>query len=182
MDDFLATFVQRECGVVSYYEAWNEPNLADFWRGTNSQLLTVVQHLYSIAQDPRNCGCSDGVCSPGGGANPNQVLTPSVNTISTDSGRQWLANWFALLDKSGLNADIVSFHGYESQPETIYVDVAWLRSLADAHGLKEAEIWDTEADWGQEQAPDEEQEASWLMRSYLAQAASGVSRFLLVSG
>lgn len=177
MDDFLTTFVQRECGVVRYYEAWNEPNLADFWRGTDSQLLTIVQHLYSIAKDPRNCGCSDGVCSPGGGANPNEVLTPSVNTISTDSGRQWLANWFAVLDKSGLNADIVSFHGYESQPETMYQDIAWLRSLADAHGLKEAEIWDTEASWGQEQAPDEEQEASWLMRSYLAQAASGVSRF-----
>ena len=177
MDGFLTTFVQRECGVVRYYEAWNEPNLSDFWRGSDAQLLTIFQHVYSIAKDPANCGCSGGACSPGGGANPNQVLTPSVNTISADSGRQWLANWLALVDKPGPKPDIVSFHGYESQPETVQQDVAWLRSLADAHGLKNAEIWDTEASWGKEQDAAEKTEASWLMRSYVLQAASGLSRF-----
>jgi hypothetical protein len=45
MDSFLTNFVQRECGLVTYYEAWNEPNLGDYWQGTNTQLLTVVQHV-----------------------------------------------------------------------------------------------------------------------------------------
>ena len=177
LDSFLTSFVQRECGLVTYYEAWNEANLGDFWRGTDAQLLTVVQHLNNIVKDPANCGCSHGVCSPGGGRNPNRILTPSVNSICLDSGRQWLADWFALADSSGLRSDVVSFHGYECQPENINQEITWLRSLADAHGLKDAEIWDTEASWGKEQGSSEELEASWLMRSYVVQAASGVARF-----
>ena len=177
MDSFLTNFVQRECGLVTYYESWNEPNLADFWRGTNAQLLTVVQHLNAIVKDPANCGCSDGVCAPGGGRNPNLTLTPSVNTICADSGRQWLTDWFALVDSSGLRSDVVSFHGYECQPENINQEITWLRSLADAHALGLAQIWDTEASWGEETDSSEEAEASWLMRSYVVQAAGGVSRF-----
>ena len=177
MDGFLTNFVQRECGRVTYYEAWNEPNLGDYWRGTNAQLLTVAQHLNAIVKDPANCGCTDGVCSPGGGRNPNRILTPSVNSICLDSGRQWLTNWLALVDSSGLRSDVVSFHGYDCQPENINQNITWLRSLADAHGMKDAEIWDTEACWGKEQGSAEELEASWLMRSYVLQAASGVARF-----
>jgi hypothetical protein len=177
IDSFLTHFVQRECGLVTYYEAWNEANLGDFWRGTNAQLLTVAQHLNAIVKDPANCGCSDGVCSPGGGKNPNQVLTPSVNSICADSGKQWFTDWLALVDSSGLHSDVVSFHGYDCQPENINPEINWLRSLADAHGLEEAQIWDTEASWGEEQGSSQESEASWLMRSYVMQAASGVSRF-----
>jgi hypothetical protein len=177
MDGFLTTLVQRECGLVTYYEAWNEADMGDFWRGTNTQLLAVVQHLEAIVKNPANCGCSGGVCSPGGGLNPNRVLTPSVNSICTDSGRQWLTDWFRLTDRSGVYGDVVSFHGYECQPESIYQPITWLRSLADAHGLTDAEIWDTEASWGKEETPSGEPEASWLMRSYVTQAASGVSRF-----
>jgi hypothetical protein len=172
MDSFLTHFVQRECGLVTYYEAWNEANLGDFWRGTNAQLLTVAQHLNAIVKDPANCGCSDGVCSPGGGKNPNHVLTPSVNSICVDSGKQWLTDWFALADSSGLHSDVVSFHGYDCEPENINQEINWLRSLADAHGLGEAQIWDTEASWGEEQGSSQESEASWLMRSYVMQAAS----------
>jgi len=177
MDSFLTNFVQRECGLVTYYEAWNEPNLGDYWQGTNAQLLTVAQHFNAIVKEPANCGCSDGVCSPGGGKNPNRVLTPSVNSICLDSGRQWLTDWLALVDSSGLRSDVVSFHGYDCQPENIGQNITWLRSLADAHGLGNAEIWDTEASWGKEQGSAEELEASWLMRSYVVQAASGVARF-----
>ena len=177
MDSFLTNFVQRECGLVRYYEAWNEPNLGDYWQGTNAQLLTVAQHFNAIVKEPANCGCSDGVCSPGGGKNPNRVLTPSVNSICLDSGRQWLTDWLALVDSSGLRSDVVSFHGYDCQPENIGQNITWLRSLADAHGLGNAEIWDTEASWGKEQGSAEELEASWLMRSYVVQAASGVARF-----
>jgi len=83
----------------------------------------------------------------------------------------------ALADSSGLRSDVLSFHGYECQPENINQQLAWLRSVADQHGLRDAQIWDTEASWGKEGGSSEEQEASWLMRSYVVQAASGVSRF-----
>ena len=177
LDEFRTAFVRRECGVVKYYEAWNEPNLTSFWGGSNTQLLTIVQHLHSIAKDPANCGCTGGVCSPGGGANPNKLLTPSANTIHSSAARRWLQDWFAVLDKSHPLADIVSFHGYESEPEEIAKDVAWLRSQADAHGLRDAEMWDTEDSWGKQQSFTEDQEAGWLMRSHITHAASGVSRY-----
>lgn len=178
MDEFLTTFVQRECGVVRYYETWNEANLNDFWNGTDSQMLTIAQHLYSIAKNAANCGCANGVCRPGGGTNPNKILTPSVNSIYSDSGRQWIESWLTLLQRSAVKTDIVAFHGYESQPETFPDKLAWLRSLADAHGFQSAELWDTEANWyGASLTEQEQAQAGWLMRSYIMQAASGVSRF-----
>jgi len=115
--------------------------------------------------------------STGGGRNPNRILTPSVNSICLDSGRQWLTDWLGLIDNSSLRSDVVSFHGYNCQPENINQNITWLRSLADAHGLKAAEIWDTESCWGKEQGSAQEREAGWLMRSYIVQAASSVARF-----
>jgi hypothetical protein len=177
MDEFLTAFVQRECGIVTYYEPWNEPNQRNFWRGSDAQLLTIVQHVYSIVKNPANCGCRGRACSPGGGSNPNQVLTLAPNTICCAAVRRWLTDWLTLAGKSGPYADIVSFHGYELEPEQVDNNVAWLRRLADAHGLGKAQIWDTEASWGEHKSETAEQDASWLMRSYTTHAASGVSRF-----
>jgi polysaccharide biosynthesis protein PslG len=177
MDDFLTAFVRRECGIVNYYEGWNEPNVPNFWRGTDAQLLTVTQHLYSIARNPANCGCAGAACFPGGGPNPNKMLTPAPNTICCFIARRWTTNWLTLTDKKGLHADIVSFHGYELDPERLGDDVAWLRRQANAHGLAKAEIWDTESSWGKQHPDADDQEASWLMRSYVTHAASGVARF-----
>ena len=33
-DTFATQLVQRYCGVVQYYETWNEPSIPDFWAGT----------------------------------------------------------------------------------------------------------------------------------------------------
>lgn len=80
-DDCVTRVVQRNCGVVQYFETWNDPNLKAFWNGTYTQLVKIAGDLYQIAKDPANCGCTNGVCSPGGGANPNQVLLPSITSI-----------------------------------------------------------------------------------------------------
>ena len=67
---------------------------------------------------------------------------------------------------------IVEIHGY-TQPEAIQDDMRWLRGIV---GLS-VEVWDTEGSWGKEGTLTEGQEANWLMRAYIVQAASGVSRF-----
>jgi hypothetical protein len=179
-DDFMTQVVRRYCGVVQYYETWNEPNLKAFWNGTNAQLLSIASNLYQIAKDPANCGCTNGVCSPGGGVNPNQVILPSINSINNPS-LAWLETYLAAAGTTYPYADVASFHGYiYTQPEDIVQGIAQLKQTLGRHGLSALELWDTEASWGA--APTttnvQEQEASWLMRFYIAQEVSGVSRFI----
>jgi hypothetical protein len=176
--DFITHMVRRYCGVVQYYETWNEPNLKDFWNGTDAQLVSIASDLYHIAKDPANCGCTNGACAPGGGVNPNQVLLPSINSISGPN-LTWLDTYLAAAGATYPFADIASFHGYGyTQPEDIVQGVAQLREILGRHGLSQLELWDTEASWGTTTTNDQEQEASWLMRFHMAQAVSGVSRFV----
>ena len=177
-DDFSTHVVRRYCGVVQYYETWNEPNLEDFWKGTNAQLVNLASHLNQIAKDPANCGCSNGVCSPGGGANPNQVLLPSINSINQPS-LAWLNNYLATAGPSYPYADVATFHGYGyTQPEDIGKGLAQLKSTLAKQGLSQLELWDTEASWGTAQSSGQEDEASWLIRFHVVQRISGVSRFV----
>ena len=177
-DDFTARMVQRYCGTVKYYEPWNEPNSKQFWGGTNAQLLEVTKHLYQIAKDPANCGCVDGVCSPNGGTNPNQVMLPPI----TDPGAAsvaWLDSYLAAAGPQYPYADIASFHGYgATNPEDIVAGVQLIKLTLAKYGLADRQLWNTEASWGPETSELGEQQASWLMRYHIALVASGVSRFI----
>jgi hypothetical protein len=76
-------------------------------------------------------------------------------------------------------ADVASFHGYGyAKPEDIVQGVAQLKKTLGRHGLSALELWDTEASWGDTTTITQEHEASWLMRFHIAQAVSGVSRFV----
>jgi hypothetical protein len=177
-DDFATQVVQRYCGTVNYYETWNEPNGVEFWDGTKAQLLTVAQHLYQIAKDPANCGCTNGTCSPNGGANPNQVLMPSISKL-TQTNLSWLDSYLATAGTQYPYADIASFHGYgDTNPEDIVTQVQLLSQTLAKHGLSNRELWNTEASWGEETTSVDQQQASWLMRYHMAQVAAGVSRFV----
>jgi hypothetical protein len=177
-DTFVATLVQRYCGTIEYFETWNEPNRPPWWSGTNSQLLTVAQHLYQIARDPANCGCTNGVCAPNGGVNPNKVLLPSISTLQT-SYLAWLDSYLATAGAEYPYADVAAFHGYdEPNPENIIADVALFRKVMAKHGLSSLELWATEADWGEEATPVDQDQASWLLRYNASLVASGVSRFI----
>jgi hypothetical protein len=171
--------VQRYCGTIKYYETWNEPNGGEFWSGTNAQLLTIAQHLYQVAKDPANCGCANGVCVPGGGANPNQVLLPPISRI-TSSNLSWLDSYLGTSGAQYPYADVAAFHGYSSDPspEAIVSQVQSLNQILAKHGLSNLQLWDTEADWGGPLTLIGQQQASWLMRYHVALAAMGVSRFV----
>ena len=176
-DDFATQVVQRYCGTIKYYETWNEPNDQVFWTGTNAQLLTVAQHLYQVAKDPANCGCANGVCAPGGGANPNQVLTPAISRI-TPSNLSWLDSYLSGSGARYPYADVAAFHGYgATNPEEIATQVQSLNQILAKHGLSNLQLWNTEASWGPAD-PVGLQQASWLMRYHAALATTGVSRFV----
>jgi len=176
-DDFVSHVVQRYCGTVKYYETWNEPNNTSYWIGTNAQLLTVAQHLYKLAKDPANCGCTGGVCSPNGGANPNQILLPSISHIDQPI-LDWLDSYLATAGAAYPYADVVAFHGYGATiPEQIVPQLQSLNQTIAKHGLSSLPLWNTEASWGAPPYVDQDQ-ASWLMRYHVALAVSGVSRFI----
>jgi hypothetical protein len=178
LTEFATQTVQRYCGTVKYYEAWNEPNNAQYWDGTDAQLLAVAQQIYSIAKDPANCGCTDGVCRPNGGANPNQVLLAPISDINPTT-LAWLDTYLGTTGAQYPYADVAAFHGYnETNPENIATDVQSLNQVLANHGLAGVQVWNTEASWGSTTAAVGEQQASWLMRYHAVQAVAGVSRFI----
>jgi hypothetical protein len=175
-DDFATQVVQHYCGKVEYYEPWNEPSNPSFWSGTNAQLVTVSQHLYQIAKDPANCGCTNGVCSPNGGVNPNKVLLPPINNLSAIP---WLDSYMTAAGSPYPYADVAAFHGYGfTNPEDM---PAWIQSLKQtlaAHGLSNIELWNTEASWESDTNFSVQQQASWLMRYHIVQNLMGESRLV----
>jgi hypothetical protein len=177
-DDFAKAVVQRYCGTVKYYETWNEPNNPAYWSGTNSQLLSVAKDIYQIAKDPANCGCTNGVCSPNGGENPNQVLMAPISRVNT-ANLSWLDSYLGTTGAHYPYADVAAFHGYGSgtDPEEIVTQVQSLNQTLANHGLSKLQLWNTEASWGSQPSVDQNQ-AAWLMRYHVALAATGVSRFV----
>jgi hypothetical protein len=180
-DDFATAVVQRYCGTINYYETWNEPNNSGYWGGTNAQLLTVAQNLYTIAKNPANCGCTNGVCSPNGGVNPNQVLSPPISDVNT-ANLAWLDSYLATAGATYPYADVAAFHGYayDSPPEYIATQVQMIQQTLANHGMSNLQLWDTEASWGSQPSVDQDQ-AAWLMRYHVVLATTGVSRFVWYS-
>jgi hypothetical protein len=181
-DAFLTQVVQRYCGVVKYYETWNEPDSPGFWNGTNLQLLSIANDTYQIVKNPANCGCQNGLCAPGAGVSPNQVILPPVSELGQAS-MNWLNSYLAAAGGSYPYADIAAFHGYDyTTPEGIIGGVSTFQQTIAQYGMGNLPVWDTEANWGTHTASStQDGEAAWLMRFYTAQASMGVSRFIWYS-
>jgi hypothetical protein len=178
LDNATTQLVQRYCGTIKYYETWNEPDNIGYWEGTNEQLLTIAEHIYAISKDPRNCGCKNDVCSPGGGVNPNQVLMPSIGSINTSS-LAWLDKYLASAGALYPYSDIATFHGYHTtRPEDVVSQVKALRNVLEAHLVGSPPIWNTEGSWGPATGAVGQEQASWLMRYHTVLAMTGVSRFI----
>jgi hypothetical protein len=161
-DAFVKQVVQRYCGVVKYYEPWNEPNNPQFWDGTDGQMLAIAQSVYQIAKNPANCGCTNGKCSPNGGANPNQVLLPSISGIAP-ADVEWLDSYLAAAATPYPYADIAAFHGYvwKGYPmEDIVPGVKLLRQTLVKYGLSGLPLWNTEASWELNSNMDQDGQAS----------------------
>ena len=180
LDSFATKVVQRYCGKIKNYEPWNEPDGPAFWDGTNAQMLAITQHIAKIVKDPANCGCTDGKCSPNGGANPNKLLLAPISNLSP-SEVQWLDAYLTSAGPTYPYADVAAFHGYVwtgYQPEEIADGVALLRQTLAKHGLQNLELWNTEVSWEANSKRTEEEQTAWLMRYQTTQPLLGVSRVL----
>jgi hypothetical protein len=179
-DEFATHVVQRYCGKVEYYEPWNEPNNPASWDGTNAQLLAMAHDMYQIAKSPANCGCTNGKCSPGGGVNPNKVLLPPISNTDAQ-GIAWLTSYLAAAGTPYPYADIATYHGYlwnGYQPEQAVTNVTNLKTVLAKYGMGSLPLWNTETSWGTNTNYTLQQQAAWLMRTHVIEAALGISRLV----
>jgi hypothetical protein len=183
-DDFVTALVTRYKGRIRYYEIWDEPNRPEAWRGTVRDMVTLAQHAYLIIKsiDPSA-----------------KVLTPGVTVIGIQPPHPgcimdcWLDQYFAA---GGYQyADAVTWHGFYC-PNSIRAcgngigcDVAincagtpllnqirLVRSTMAKYGLADKPLLDTSGGWGKnENLPDPDQQAAYVARWHILQAADGVT-------
>jgi hypothetical protein len=167
-DEFVRALVSRYKGRIASYELWNEPNASGYWSGTPTQMAELAEHAYGIIKsiDPAAI-----------------VTTPAASSTGWPLAHDaWMDQY---LDAGGGKyADVVAWHGYSGRndrpalpPEELPDQIRALRAVLDKHGMGQKPIWNTEGGWGKnDQLPDEQAQASFLMRWYLLQFTHGVAR------
>jgi len=143
-------------GQVHYWEIWNEPSEATFFRSSVDALVTLTraanEELKKI--DPSN-----------------QVISPSPVGAP---GFIWMDQF---LQKGGGNyIDIVGFHFYfaPSPPESVFGEVAAVRAIMAKNGVRKP-LWNTEFGWGGVQL-DERQSVAYIGRAMILSYAAGTPR------
>ena len=184
-NNYVTALVTRYKGKINYYEIWDEPNYSGQWSGTIQQLLSMAQSAYGIIKS----------------IDPNaQVLTPGVNVVGVQpitngcGAGCWLASY--LRAGGAQYADGVTFHGFYCQSGTsasqcaagigcdvaidcagapLLAQIGYVRAAMSANGLADKPIFDTSGSWGDDSnLPDSFQQAAYVARWYILQAAAGV--------
>jgi len=160
-------------GMIRYWELWNEPNIAAFWKGDPKTLVAMAADAQRIIKsvDPEAI-----ILSPGVAGNYETQVECAGN--AKYCGSEWLSNW---LDLGGTNyIDAVAFHGYPvtgEAPEQIQGSVDLLQATMAQHGIGSLPLWDTESSWGENTAlPAQGDQTGWLAKHLLLEESMGVQR------
>jgi hypothetical protein len=183
-DDFVRALVTRYKGRIQYYEVWDEPNRPLTWRGTVPDMVRLAQHAYGIIKE----------------IDPSaKVLTPGVTVIGVQPSYPgcnldcWLDRYLAA--GGSQYADGVTWHGFYCRNSLrgcgngIGCDVAincagapllnqikLVRSMMAKYGMADKPLLDTSGGWGKdENLPDPDQQAAYVARWHILQAAEGVT-------
>jgi hypothetical protein len=167
--EYVRKVVTRYKGRIHEYEIWNEPNLQEFFSGSQEQLVGLAQDAYRIIReiDPTAA-----------------VVSPS---ITGGDGVSWLDKYLDL--GGGKYADVIGYHFYVSPkaPEAAVEIIQQVQAVLLTHGIRKP-IWNTESGWfihSDFEKPQNgtfshtlvpEEAISYVMRAYLVNWASGVSR------
>jgi xylan 1,4-beta-xylosidase len=112
----LAAHWVKRYGVAEvrtwFFEVWNEPNLEAFWPGTQRDYFNLYRHTVTALKDV------DERLRVGGPATAKN---------------QWIGEFVAFCDRSGLPADFISTHNYPT-------DVVKGTSLGDEKDVTEAQL------------------------------------------
>lgn len=157
---------------VSYYEVWNEPDIASFWRnlprsGANyARLFNLTVPVVKQVQPDAKI-----------------VAVAMTSGALTLSGRAWLHDFFAHVADPGV-INCLTFHSYRYPPDRDYEEeVALLRSLVDEYNPA-IRLWQGESGYpsipsGQgarayNNVTSENIQAKWLTRHVLCNLGIGV--------
>lgn len=106
---------------ISYWEIWNEPEIAHMWTGTRQQYL----ELYEVAS--KAIQAHDPSLKIGG---------PAATSIHSELVRQFLA----FCRDRKLPLDFFSFHAYSGDPKSLAADAITARKLLDEYDFKQTQI------------------------------------------
>jgi hypothetical protein len=168
--DYVQTVVTRYKGRIHEYEIWNEPNLKEFFSGTQKELLRLAEDAYRVIHEIDPLAV---------------VVSPS---ITGEQGVSWLNKYFDL--GGGKYADEIGYHFYVSPrpPEASIAIIQQVYGVLRTHGIRKP-VWNTESGWfihSDFEQPEKQTSShilspdealSYVMRAYLVNWASGVSRF-----
>jgi len=157
--EYIRTVAIRYRGKICCYEIWNEPNQPGFFRGSPQQMVVLAKAAYEVLKSVDN---------------HNVVASPSINCDS--SGEEWLRRFLAA--GGGKYADVLAAHFYvmPKGPEAVVSLIKRVESLLAAYGIDKP-LWNTEEGWGPPSSfASEDEEAAFVTRTFLLNAAAGVER------
>ena len=153
--DFVTAIVKHAGGHIQYWELWNEPFNARYWKGTFPQMVRMAKDAREIikSNDPNAM-----VLSPSGG-------------LRAERAAVWMNQYLAA--GGGQYADGFAFHAYIKIPENIVGFLHDFREMLEKHGQGSKPIFDTEGSWNPNGESDDP--LADIGRLYILQAAEGVS-------
>ncbi len=163
---YVRALAERYKGKIKYWEIWNEPDLTLFYTGTPKKMVELVKEAYLILKevDPEN-----------------KIISPSV------TGYVALLPWLkSFLDQGGKDyIDIIGTHFYvwfkTDTPEKVISTINTIREYANANGLNDIPIWNTECGIRKENVTDPELAIGYIARLSLVQWYYGIERFMIYS-
>ena len=161
--DYVYTTVEHFKGRVNHWEVWNEPNTNFFWLRTGDILeyTNLLRAAYLAAKE----------------ANPEcTVLIGGMIGFNFDFLREVYSYG------GGKYFDVMATHPYPGDPNPCFDQFNFsdtmeeLRGIMSNYGDAEKEIWFTELSWGMGPNITRQDQANYLVRSYVLSLAEGVDK------
>jgi hypothetical protein len=115
---------------IKHWEMWNEPNLTNFWTGTETQLYDMFKPVIPIIR--------------------NNISGALISTPPVSGGdAPWMTNWMTLENTNGRLSDYYGFHVYmeQSAPEQRLGMVQSMLKVKNANGWTTTPWMNTETNY-----------------------------------
>jgi hypothetical protein len=153
--DFVTAIVKHAAGRIQYWEIWNEPFNAMYWKGTFPQMVRMAKDAQEIIKS----------------LDPNATVLTPCGGLRNERAKAWMNQYLAA--GGGQYADGISFHAYIRIPENIDGFIQDFRHMLQQYGQASKPIFDTEGSWNPNGGSEDP--ISDISRLYILQAAEGVS-------
>jgi hypothetical protein len=155
--DFVTELVNRYKDKVKYWEIWNEPNLHEYWKGTEEQYSTLLRFTYEgiKSADP------DAVVISGGMSNADFDWTR----------RMYESGWKPYFDILGIHPYCEGSPLEEGSDSGYYPNITKVLDVMREYGDGMKFVWITEIGWNtypnaEHFCATEEEQAEWLRYAY----------------